>query len=391
MPSISRRRYLTGAATGALAATAGCLFDSCSPVDPGTAWWPQTRGDAGNTNAAPTLPAITDGEERWTVATEAADLAGVAAVGDVVVAAGATARREAGVLAALDLDDEETRTAYELDRPATGTPALDRGVAVVPVLGSFTDPETGGLVAVDLSESTEPWRHGTAGRPNPPAVHGGAVVASSDAGDVTALDGDGGEVRWRRSFGDDRQRARIPAPPAVDGERVYLSAEGSAAEGIYALDRGSGETAWSIPGPSIPHALVRAADLVLASYRRYEVAAFDAGSGERRWSQPIHGGRLFPPAVAEGRVISAGRERVVALSLADGGEQWTRAYSVSGAPLLVGSTVILPTRDGLVGLDAASGDERWSADGTPGTGYMPVENGLLSTDGDSVSLRTNCG
>ena len=389
MPSISRRRYLAGAAAGALVSTAGCLFDSCSPVEPGTAQWPQARGDAGNTNAAPVLPALTDGGERWAAEIGAADLTGLAAVGNVVVAAGSTARRDAGVLAALDLNDEETRTTFELDRPATGTPALDRGVAVVPVLGSFTDPETGGLVAVDLSESTEAWRHGTAGRPNPPAVHEETIVASSDAGDVTALDAGGG-VRWERSFGDDRQRARIPAPPAVDGERVYLSAQGSAAEGIYALDRDSGETAWSTPGPSIPHALVRAGDLVLASYRRYEVVAFDAESGERQWSYPTHGGRLITPAVAEGRVISAGRERVAALSLADGSEQWTRAYAVGGPPLLVGSTVVLPTRDGLVGLDAASGDERWSTDGSTGVGYVPVENGLLYTDGTTVALRTNC-
>lgn len=391
MPSLSRRRCLAGAATGALAATAGCLFDSCSPVAPGNARWPQARGDPENTNAAPELPAITAGGERWTAETEAADLDGLAAVGNVVVAAGRSDRGEAGVLAALDLGDESSRETYELDRPATGAPALDRGVAVVPVLGSFTEPDTGGLVAVDLSESTEPWTHGTAGRPNPPAVADGTVVASSDAGEVAALDGADGTVRWERSFGDERQRARVPAPPAVDGDRVYLTAQGSAAQGIYALDRGSGETQWSIRGPDIPNALVRAGDLVLASYRQYELAAFDADDGERRWSQSIHGGRLFPPAVAAGRAIIAGREGVVVVSLSDGSEQWTREYAVAGAPLLVSSTVVLPTRGGLVGLDAASGDEEWSAGGTRGTGYVPVENGLLSRDGGTVSLWTNCG
>lgn len=74
---------------------------------------------------------------------------------------------------------------------------------------------------------------------------------------------------------------------------MYITADGSAAQGLYALDRETGEIQWEITGPNIPEPLVRAGDVVLASYTRYESAAFEAADGERQWSTAMYYGDLF--------------------------------------------------------------------------------------------------
>lgn len=62
---------------------------------------------------------------------------------------------------------------------------------------------------------------------------------------------------------------------------MYITADSSAAQGIYALDRKTGETQWEITDPNIPEPLVRVGEIILASYNRYEIAKFDTADGER--------------------------------------------------------------------------------------------------------------
>ncbi|MDL0133960.1 PQQ-binding-like beta-propeller repeat protein [Halobacterium salinarum] len=160
-------------------------------------------------------------------------------------------------LTTVQLDDGSSDTTHELNRRPTGPPALADPIAVTPVLGDYTEPSTDGLVALDTDSWTTTWTHNTAGRPNPPTVADDLLVATSDQGDVTALAVSTGDTRWMRTFSDDHQRASIPAPPAIDADSVYITADGAAAQGIYALDRETGETQWEIPGPNIPGPLVR--------------------------------------------------------------------------------------------------------------------------------------
>lgn len=391
MPSPSRRRYLGAITTAALTTAAGCQSSSCAPRDPGVAQWPQFRGDGRNTNAAPDLPTLTSSGSYWTSdLEESADVAGIVATNDTAVVARSQAGRKGGALTPIQIDDGSSDTPHELERGATGPPALVNSLAVTPVLGAFTDPSTGGVVALDLDRWTESWTHDTNGRPNSPTVSDDLVIVSSDHGDVTALDADSGDVEWTRTFGDDHQNAAIPAPPAVDSNRVYVSAQGSAAQGIYALDRDSGETLWSTSGPDIPAPFVRAGDVVLGSYREYELAAFDVETGESQWSQAIHDGELFAPAVADGRVFGADRGTVYALALENGAVDWEEEIAVEGAPSVVGDSVIVPAQDGIVGLDVNDGSERWTVSESPATACLPIEHGLLSISQSSVTLRTNC-
>jgi len=390
MPSISRRHYLSALATIPLSGVAGCQQNSCPPADPGTATWPQYRRGSRNTNAAAEQPTLNSPDSYWaTDLGDSTDVSAVSATGNTVLVAGESSEMDPGIISTPGLSAGERGTSHALSRAPTGQPALVNSLAVTPVLGSYDDPATGGVVAISLDSWTESWTHELDGRPNPPTHADDAVVVSSDAGEVSLLESSSGDATWTRRFGDTRQDGAIPASPAVDETRVYVTVSGSAAQGLYALDRESGDTVWAIPGPDIPNPPVRTGGVVLGSYREHELAAFDAETGESQWSQAMHGGRVFPPAVGADRIFSADEETVYALGL-DGGEtDWEADVSVAGAPLVVGDCVFVPIQDGLVGLAASDGAQRWRVSLSPDTACVPVEGGFLFGEGSSVTLQTD--
>jgi len=391
MPSLSRREYLAASTVTALAVTAGCQTTSCTPTEPGVAQWPQPRASPRNTNAVPDQPTLTAGGDFWTsTLADDIDATGLVAANNAAVVVGRTPGEHNGILTTVQLDDGTSDTTHKLARHPTGAPALAGSIAVTPVLGDYTEPSTGGLVALDLDSWTTTWTHETAGRPNPPTVADDLLIATSDQGDVTALEASTGNTHWTRSFGDDHQRASIPAPPAVDADSVYITADGSAAQGIYALDRETGETRWEIPGPNIPEPLVRTEDVVLASYDRYELVAFDARSGDRQWSKAMYSGGLFSPAIGQNRVFSADEETVYALPVEGGDLHWEQDLDVAGSPIVVGDSIVVPTTDRIVGLSVEDGTELWTLSERSATGCVPVSRGLLYVAGDTVTLRTNC-
>ncbi|WP_217642023.1 PQQ-binding-like beta-propeller repeat protein [Halostagnicola kamekurae] len=355
------------------------------------AQWSQTRASPQNTNAVPDQPTLTAGGDYWTsTLADDIDITGLVATTDMAVVVGRTSGEHTGILTTVQLDDGSSDTTHELTRRPTGPPALAGSVAVTPVLGEYTEPSSGALVALDTASWTTTWTHDTAGRPNPPTIADDLLVATGDQGDVTALEASTGDTQWTRTFGDDHQRASIPAPPAVDDDAVYITADGSAAQGIYALDRETGETQWEITGPNIPEPLVRTEDVVLASYDRYELAAFDAASGDRQWSRAMSDGGLFSPAIGHSRVFSADEETVSALAVEDGDVHWERTLEVDGSPLVVGESVVVPTTDRIMGLSIEDGSELWALSETSATRSVPVSRGLLYTSGNTVTLRTNC-
>jgi len=391
MPSLHRRQYLATSAAAALAVTAGCQTSSCTPATPGVARWPQARGTPQNTNAVPDQPTLTAGGNYWTTSfADGLDVTGLAATASAAVVVGHIPGDHDGILTTLDIDDGTADTTHELDRTPTGPPGLADSIAITPVLGEYTEPSTGGVVAIDTASWTTTWTHEMDGRPNPPTVAEDLLVATSDHGDVAAVEVPTGETLWTRTFGDDRQRARIPASPAVDDNHVYITADGSAAQGIYALDRETGEPQWEIPGPAIPEPLVRTEDVVLASYDRYEIVAFDAANGERQWGKAMYGDDLFAPAVGHNRIFSADNATVYALAVETGDIHWEQDLDIAGSPFVVGQSVIVPTRDGLVSLHVEDGSEQWTMSGGPDGGCIPVERGLLYASENTVNLQTNC-
>jgi len=115
------------------------------------------------------------------------------------------------------------------------------------------------------------------------------------------------------------------------------------------------------------------------------VAAFDAASGKPRWRYRLGArneghdgsddGPLSTPVLGGGRVFALGPDgRLVALRLADGGLVWERrladfggeapSFGYATTPVLLDDVLILqaggPEGRSIVGLDAATGETRWT-------------------------------
>lgn len=138
--------------------------------------------------------------------------------------------------------------------------------------------------------------------------------------------------------------------------------------------------------------LVRAGDLLLASYFRYELAAFDAATGERRWSQSLDGPRLSPPAVSGDIAVVAGSETLHGLDAVTGDERWTLACDpTTGQPAVAGNTVVVQSDGGLVGCSLSSGERRWTVEAGSGVPVVPVEHGFVyGPRTDTIAAYTGC-
>ncbi|MFD1643893.1 PQQ-like beta-propeller repeat protein [Halohasta litorea] len=69
---------------------------------------------------------------------------------------------------------------------------------------------------------------------------------------------------------------------------------------------------------------------------------------------------------------------------------WEQDLDITGSPLVVGQSVVVPTRDGLVSLHVEDGSEQWTTSETPDGGCIPVGRGLLYASENTVYLQTNC-
>lgn len=165
--------------------------------------------------------------------------------------------------------------------------------------------------------------------------------------------------------------------PAVAGERVHV---GSCAGGFFALDRATGEVAWTYDtaqdGPAAQFhgdALVTEELVVVGSdaHPMGHVYAFDRESGEARWKIPFGGGVVTELQRHGGTALAvAFSGEVMALDLATGFPHWVyedapeeALASRGGDPGLAGGRLFVPWRPGVVeALDAATGERLWRRD-----------------------------
>jgi outer membrane protein assembly factor BamB len=276
------------------------------------------------------------------------------------------------------------------------------------------------LVAVDRATGQLRWRRGTG--VGSPVTEGDNVVLAGELAflpdvDLYAFDRRTGELRWIFSpTGAQTGRWGV----ATDGRWVYT---GSPEGLIYAVvptptvPASGSVTAWTARQP-LPAALDPNADPVAAAFnpvvdggvlyvggKRFGnpstggLAAFDAATGRLLWHAefaPEHPGQssgcFGGVGLAPGVVIAAAEDgRVYALDRATGAVQWvaprvhplpsessagsyddTRPVRVVGGVAVVGSTTGV-----VVGLDAATGRERWR---TSSGGGSVIDR--LTTDGE---------
>lgn len=120
--------------------------------------------------------------------------------------------------------------------------------------------------------------------------------------------------------------------------------------------------------------------------------ALDAETGDARWQADVpKPATLSPPAVGPDHVIvpSFGerRGRLTAVDRADGGEAWSLPSDAGhySHPVVADGTVYVKS-DGLVAIDASSGDIRWRF-GDAGSTTRPVidDDRLYTTSGHGIA------
>jgi outer membrane protein assembly factor BamB len=332
-----RRALLAAAATAGLGAAAGCaaLGDDCpSPsTDPdrADAAWPTSGFDRTNTGHAPDGPAA--GSERWRYRRGSeGDQYLYGFFSPPVVADGAVyvamrtgdafgGREYHGNVLAVDADSGDRRFRTELPRLANGGLAYRDGRL-------YVGDAAGRLHALDAATGDRVWTTSLGDHAvGTPTTYGDRVYVLDDAGTLHALAATG-DVCFSRAasgvveglLGAPERRAR--AAPAVDDDRVYV---------VIAEERDDD-----------PTAVVRAVthDDVLDWTHEFPVGRASANA----------------PAVAEGRVVVTGGDRLRVLDADGGGRrgEFVFGYDHVGPPAIDGSRAYVGAKNlYAIGLDDA--------------------------------------
>ena len=173
---------------------------------------------------------------------------------------------------------------------------------------------------------------------------------------VLVLSRDGAPpTRWRFEFG-----APASAGPLLDGDRVFAASEGGA---VVALDAATGDLSWRVSIDGTPRGLIRSdkARLYLSTDEG-DAVALDIEGGAVAWRATFDGGLNAPLVVDDLVVIATHRGAVVGLDAATGDERWRNETGrvlradpavIEGATRMVG---VGDTGGRLHTFDAASGE-----------------------------------
>ena len=307
-------------------------------------------------------------------------------------------------------------------RPATDTPRVawrtpGAGWNVTPSTDEsrvFFGSRSHEVVALDRSTGVERWRArtpvSTQYTEGLNTIVAGDVVAIADV-QVYAFDRRTGAPAWSSegTGGDQLGLTSI----ATDGATVYAP---SFRNRVYAIDAAHGTQRWmtQLPGNDMSTSFRPAVydGAVYVGIKRFGnpttggLAALDAATGAIRWVKefdPGYTGALYGclgySAFYGSTVIVASEDgRIYAFERETGAIKWTapRVHSIPPAtggmyadtrPLVVvGDVVVAASLSGvLVGIDAATGVERWRH----GAGFViPHANVLGSHDGDAIIVQT---
>lgn len=382
MSEPSRRTLLAsaGVAAGLGAAglagpgTAGATRNGSAGAVDGDEEWPLDRLDPAGTAAAPDRAVPGDGVRvRWRAEVADAypaaptplvvDGTVYAAGGALVAVDAATGRRRFAVgsnyrapMAAAAARAYRRRTLVTADA-FEGLRGLDAGGGVplfgrrlAPVRWRVDSPE--GSPALQLAGFD-------AAAPGTPTAAAGVVYVPAARGGLVALDASSGAVRWRSS--DDGPPV---TRPALRDRLAYVGQYGGT---VRALDVADGSERWraSVPERRVlaPTAL---ADAVVVPDRT-GVTALDPGSGDRLWRHRLEGADVDAPVAAtEGTVVVAtelgvdGLDGVLALDAATGERRWSRPdVDARRAPTVAGGAVLVPAGRGVRALSLADGTDLW--------------------------------
>ena len=233
------------------------------------------------------------------------------------------------------------------------------------------DDAEGHLVAIDAGDQRPLWSSvplSGVSRTGVTVLDSTAFVGVND-GTVIAVDLTEGSIAWEQQTG----AQLVTTLAAGDGLLlVGLQGDRDTQPAIVALDAVTGQERWRHE-PVAPSAFVSAVSVgdgsafaVFTGLSETSIVAVDLADGAERWNRRASGtiDPSSPPVVGEDSIYVtdlAGHTR--ALDAATGEERWDFASNtlvLRGAPILVGSTLLVPAVDGEIdAIDVESGELVW--------------------------------
>ncbi|HEX3351667.1 MAG TPA: PQQ-binding-like beta-propeller repeat protein [Terriglobales bacterium] len=281
---------------------------------------PMFRGNLAHTGVYNAAGVPSFNKIKWKFQTKGQVIASPA-VADGVIYVAATD----GNLYAIDLESGAQKWKLALGVRATASPAVDHGVVY---LGTYS----GRFYAVDAAAGTLKWKFQTEGErrfagkhlhgsqpagetmPDPfdcylssPAVWNGMVYFGSGDGNVYALDGASGALKWKFHTGD-----VVHASPAIADGALFI---GSWDSYFYALDAATGKEKWRFKTGEdhdiynqvgIQSSAAVVDGVVYFGCRDSNLYALDAATGQKKWAFNNKGSWVIAsPAVQGDKVYFA--------------------------------------------------------------------------------------
>jgi outer membrane protein assembly factor BamB len=359
-------------------------FPASAAVD-GNDDWPQLGGDAGHTG-------FNAGERHFSPATvpglhELRSFTIIRPASPPVLAGGAALfigpTANGSNLAVIDATTGATRFEGDPAKQYIRAPAISGDRIYVGTM-------RGELCALDGRTGALRWSTQVEAVPQP--VFSGPVVAGDtvfvrggnrrDASRVIALDAATGAIRWERQFVN-------PAftTPAVEGNRVFFNAGSD--RSLHAMDTATGALLWSVP---LNGQLQSTNMSPLAADGRLflgggALTAYDSATGRQLWQRVGSTTGFGPPSYAGGTLYSVesrfGNQPVLhAIDAATGADKWALqpnfGRSGNSAPAVAGGVVFIDLGR-LVALDAVTGQTLWTGPALPLQYATIVGNGLVMT------------
>jgi outer membrane protein assembly factor BamB len=235
---------------------------------------------------------------------------------------------------------------------AASSPAVVSGVAYVAT-------SDGGIAAYKATTGALLWRTNVSPGFSTPTVSQGRIIVSGRDGNVYAFKNSDGTLLWSAAVG-----AGVESPPsytAVQGALDVGSADGT----VYTLDPSTGtvNAARSMPvgGPVSAPPAIRSGRVFVATENGI-VAASD-NYGVKKWSTQVGGAVTTPLATDGTRVyVDVAGVGLRALSVKSGSAVWTSAVGAgNSSPVVANGLVYLAEGTQVDALDAATGEDRWTA------------------------------
>lgn len=196
-----------------------------------------------------------------------------------------------------------------------------------------------------------------------PVLSGGRLYVATESGDVIVVNAEDGAIVSRSRV----ESGRIWGAPLISGENLIISNFDHGTS--YAMRLSDGKAAWSSSeaGTSIADVVAAGSNVLIGSLDG-SLHAVDAVGGGSRWQFKADGWVTGAPLVAgETIYVPTMGGSVYALSL-DGQRRWQ--FTLDGTkpefratPALVNGTLVAVSRRGVVvGLDPATGQQRWRSE-----------------------------